>query len=210
MPSYKDASKKSQMESKIALLDSIGTSKDSFSKVIKNPIETAIGDFIVRVQKNINDLGLPVTGAINDITIESDGDTINIVGNPHLIFQSRGVSGTKFKRDTPHSYSDKRPPIEPIIEWIKKSNKVSINEDKFGGTVKFKELTDDEKIKKVAWAISTKIFQEGIAPKNIYEKEIPKLIEDIQKQIVDFSVQYINQQIAIEPLQGGKNRIVVK
>ena len=208
--SHKQATKKAQFETKLDMLDSIGTSKESFEVVKTNVIERILGEFVERVQNNIDRLGLPVTGAISEISIQSDGDTINVVGNPHLIYQSRGVSGTKVKRDTPHSYKDKRPPVQPIIDWIKNSKKITINESSFGGKEKFKDLTDDEKITRVAYAIREKIFQEGFEGKDIYEKEIPKLVEDLQKEISDFAVQYINQVISINPREGGGNRIVLK
>lgn len=210
--SYKKATKKSQYEARVNQLSSLGQSKSDFDEVLKDGIESAIGDFIERVHKNIEQADMIVTGKINDITIQSDGNTINVVGNPHLIYQSRGVNGSKKKLyDTPHSYTDKRPPIEPIIEWIKRRNINLVNEEQFGTDGSdFKHLSEDEQIEKVAWAISTKIFQEGFAPRDLYEKEIPQLIKDIQKNVKDFTVSYIKQSIKIDPRKGGKNRIVIK
>ena len=37
----------------------------------------------------------------------------------HASYQERGVSGTTIKRDTPHSYTDTKPPVTELIPWVR-------------------------------------------------------------------------------------------
>jgi hypothetical protein len=36
---------------------------------------------------------------------------------PHADYVDKGVSGIYLKRDTPYSYKEKGPPLEPLLEW---------------------------------------------------------------------------------------------
>ena len=47
--------------------------------------------------------------------------------------------------------------------------------------------------------MANKIYKDGIKPRDVYEKEIPGLIEALQKQIADFCVQYITNNIDVKP-----------
>jgi hypothetical protein len=211
--------------SKVAQLNNIGIGND-VGEFIKSEgqtvIEQLLGEFIERVHQNINQQkDMVTTGAISDITLQAGDNVINVVANPHLIFQSRGVNGWKVKKyDTPHSYvKDKRPPIQPFIDWVKakqlfltdkNDNHRKYDKTDNGKERPFKELTDDQKITQAAWAISTKVHQEGFKGRDLYEKEIPKLVSDLQDQLADFALQQINQSIDINPRGGGKNRIIIK
>lgn len=211
MPSnLKNASKKAIYKSNVSKLDSLGVSKDV--KIMDdglNAIEEACGEFIQRVLENINKADLVVTGAITDITLEPRDNGIDILAPSHLVYQSRGVSGTERKYNTPHSYKDKMPPVDVIKSWIDQKGIIYRDNEKYSGKeAPFKTLTDDESKQKAAWAIAKTIYREGIEPKNLYENEIPKLVEDIQKLVSDFALQFINQKIDIHPREGGEKRII--
>lgn len=190
MPSdLNGASKKSIYQNNVAKLDGLGKGKDLFTTGEGlNLIETICGQFIQRVIDNINQADIIDTGSITDITIVPTDKGVNIEANPHLIYQSRGVSGTEVKYDTPHSYKDKMPPVDVLKDWMKK-----------------KGIPEE-----AAFAIAKTIQKKGLKPHDLYEKEIPKLLDDLQKAINDFMIQYINQNININPRAGGKNRIIIK
>jgi hypothetical protein len=208
----KTASKKAVHQSNVAKLDDLGTEKEDVDLGILNVIEQLSGDFILRVIDNINKIkDFVVTGAITDITLEPTKHGLNIVAPKHLVYQSRGVSGTERKYDTPHSYTDKMPPGPVFEDWInRKKLNLRDNEKYSGKKTPFKELSQADQINRISWSIARNIYRNGIEPKNLYEKEIPKLIDDIQKEIADFAVQHITQQIAITPKHGGENRIIIK
>jgi len=206
----KGASKKAQYKANVAKLDSIGVDKVDFYDEGLNIIEQACGDFIKRVLENINSADLVVTGSITDITLEPTETGVEIKAPAHLVYQSRGVSGTEQKYDTPHSYKDKMPPVSVIREWIKTKGITYRDNEKYSGKkAPFKELTDDQKQNSAAWAIAKSIYKNGIEPKNLYENEIPQLVEDIQKAISEFALQFVEQKININPREGGERRIVL-
>lgn len=224
--SLKQASKKAIYESKVQQLDSLGTDVGEFIQSEgMTVVEQILGQFIERVHENINrEKNFVTTGSINDITLEAGNGVVNVLAHPHLIYQDRGVNGAvSALYDTPHRYTDKMPPVDVIKQWIKdkklfltdKNDYHRKFDDRLSPTEKakerpFKELTEDEKINNAAWGIATKIYQQGMKPRKIYSKEIPRLVEDLQQELGDFVVQQINQAIDINPKAGGGNRIIIK
>lgn len=202
--SLKTVTKKSIHEAKVQQLDNIGSNMEEYlQEESLTVVENILGDFIERVHDNINkEKGMVTTGKINDITIKSDPKTgtVNVLANKWLIYQDRGVNGAENKRfKTPHSYTDKMPPVEVFEEWIKEKNINTENNEKYrGDPSRFKNITKDDKIRSAAWAISKKIFSDGFRPRNIYSKEIPKLIEELKNEVADFCVQSIVQSIDVK------------
>ena len=198
--SIKQASKASMYRDNVKKLDKLGMSKSDFDSEKLNLIETILSEFVEKVKGNIQAEDLNVTGQISDIKIQADGDDIVVTANPWLIYQSRGVSGTETKYDTPHSYTDKRPPASVFKEWIIAKNIQLKDNPKYGGKESpFKELTEDERINRAAHAMAENKFKHGIKPRDIYEREIPGLVEALQEQIADFCVQYIVNNIDVKP-----------
>jgi len=187
--SLKQASKKAIYKSNVSKLDGLGNDKVSFTTGEGlSAIQLVIGQFIERIAANINSAGIINTGSITDITVVPKDNGIDIVAPAHLVYQSRGVSGTETKYPTPHSYTDKMPPPDVLVPWMKKNG-----------------IPEEAK-----FAIAQSIYRHGIAPKDLYEKEIPQLIEELKKEIADFMVQHINQAIDLHPSKGGGNRIILK
>lgn len=212
MKNRKQASKASIYRSKVKELDNLGTNPQEFLEAgTMSIIEEILGDFILRVQDNINkQKDMVVTGKISDIDLQAQDGVINVMANKHLIFQDRGVNGAVIKKyDTPHAYSDKRPPVSVFREWIKRKNINLANSRKMGFEERsdFEDMTEDKAINAAAWAMATKVFKEGFKGHKVYSKEIPQLIKDLEKEIADFAVQYLVQQVDVKP---EAKRVVIK
>lgn len=207
----KQASKAAIYRSKVKELDNLGTNPQEFLEAgTMSIIEEILGDFILRVQDNINkQKDMVVTGKISDIDLQAQDGVINVLANKHLLYQDRGVSGVNKKRDTPHSYTDKRPPVSVFREWIKRKNINLRNSRAMGFEERspFDDMTEDKQINAAAWAMATKVFKEGFKGRKIYSKEIPKLIKDLEKEIADFAVQYLVQQVDVKP---SAKRVIIK
>ncbi len=164
-------------------------------------IEQICGEFIKRVVKNIDAQKLPVTGKISDINIETQDNEVRIMMYPHLIYIDRGVSGTEKKYNTPHSYTDKKPPVGVFINWIKDKNIQARNNDKYDQPESpFKSIQDDDRAAKgLAFAIQNKIFKDGISPRNVYSKEIPKLIDDLIEEVGNITVSSVINVTDVKP-----------
>lgn len=199
---FKKVTKKAIYESKVNQAGQLGTDINQFILVDGlSEIEKVIGDFITRVKTNIdNTPQMVTTGKISDIESKAEGGFINIYGSPHLIYQDRGVNGAVKKLyKTPHSYTDKMPPVQVFRDWIKRKGINTVNNPTYGDEAAFANLTEEQQINKVAWAMAKKVYKEGFKPRNIYSKEIPKLVDDLGELIANFTAQYIVQAIDVKP-----------
>lgn len=200
MDSLKKASKKSIHQSKVNMLSSLGTNYGEFdTSNLMSDAENAVGDYILRVKENIQSKDLIVTGGIEDMRIEVTGaNQIDIYGNPWILYQDRGVNGSQTQKyNTPHSYTDKRPPSYVFEDYIRTKNiQLRHNENYFGDPSPFEDIDGNEKaIKSAAYAMATKIYQDGFKPQSFFAIEIPKLVDDLKSIIPSFVKDQIVQQI---------------
>jgi len=195
--SLSSASRRAIQQSRIDQLGNLGISRNSF-EAVSGQLEEAIGSFIQRVKDNINASGSSTTGGIQDIEMKIEDNSIKVYANDYLLYQDRGVSGVKTKRKTLHTYTDKRPTIQPIIDWLTTKNIQLREEERYHGEPsRFSQLDTEAKIKSTAFAISNHIFNHGFEGKGYYSKEIPQLINDLKSQFANFCVQQISQQIDV-------------
>ena len=104
---------------------------DNIESAIRRGIADSAGD-LASVGEKAAKQDIRDSGAVyNRETIEGfessyvqrmDGSlTLRIVNMaPHSAYVDRGVSGTHVRRPTPHSYTNKKPPLPPIIEWVER------------------------------------------------------------------------------------------
>jgi len=207
---FKQATKRSKYLANVDKLNQFGTSTNEFVDT-ESVVEGILGDFVLRVQENINkEAGMVTTGSISEIEVKAENGQVNVYANPWLVYQDRGVNGAKKKLyNTPHAYTDKRPPVGVFKQWIKDKNIRLVNNEKYKGEASpFKELTEDEQITKAAWGMATKVYNEGFKPRKIYSKEIPKLVDDLANELGDFMIQALNQVIDVK--ESAKRNIISK
>lgn len=179
-------------------LDNLGSSKSDFNEGgIFTAAENNVADFISRVQENINASNMIVTGAISQMKVVILEDEIQVVGNDWLLYQDRGVKGSKSSAkapNSPHAYTDKMPPRQVFIDYIKEKNLLATNQAQFfTGESPFKDLTDEEKIEQMAILMQKYIFENGFKPRNVFAKEIPQLTDELKVSIKDFGVKSIKE-----------------
>lgn len=180
-------------------LNNIGSDRTEFDTAnMFSVVDNVVGDFISRVHDNVNKTNdFIVTGEILDIKSEVSDKGINVVIPNHLLFQDKGVNGSKVKKyNTQFTYRDLRPPISVFIDYVKTKNIQLRDEELYDGQPsRFAHLDEDQKIKNAAYGIREKIYQEGFKPRDVYSKEIPKLITDIQESVTDYLSLFLQQQI---------------
>jgi hypothetical protein len=203
----KQASKKAQYQAKVDAIGSLGTEKSLFETSL-TAIEQAVEDFIQRVKKNIQAKDMVVTGGIEDITMKQEDGGVNVYGNSWLIYQDLGISGIRNRYNTPFKYTNKRPPVEAFKNYIKTKNLQLRNNAKYRGKEsEFKNLTEEEQIERVAWAMSTKVYQDGIMPKYIFSKELPKLQEDLDKLVGEAVIQAVKLKMDVPDIGRVKYKL---
>jgi len=90
-------------------------------------------------------------------------------------FQDKGVSGTKKKYNTPFSYTNKRPPIKPIEDWVTKKRFQFRNRES-GKFMSFKST---------AYLIAGGILKNGIKPSLFFTKPFEKAFERLPDELVE-------------------------
>ncbi|RKR82646.1 hypothetical protein BDD43_2831 [Mucilaginibacter gracilis] len=191
---------KNLSQANAALLEGLGENKSKFTTIL-SAAENACAEFIKRVKANIQSIPDFVnTGSIENLTLESSGNEIHIKGSEHLLYQNYGVKGSESSAlapNSPYSYTDKRPPIEPFLAYIKTKNiRLVHNERYYGKPSPFKEITLDKAQLKLAWAMSTKVFKEGFKPQPIkWEQEKEKLKQDLKDNAKGFIIGKLKTEI---------------
>lgn len=194
----------------LSQLDSLGSNRSDFStEEVFTAMESDVADFISRVHDNINAAGIVNTGEIADIKMVVSDTGIQIQGKNYLVFQDRGVSGVeKSQPDTPFKYTDKKPPASAFVEMIKKKNLRLRNEEHYnsnGGSPHSDIDGDEGAINSLSYAIRESIYKNGFPGKNLYSKEIPKLVTDVTKSVADFTTGFITSSIT-----DGKGNDLIK
>ncbi|GAA4907083.1 hypothetical protein [Mucilaginibacter defluvii] len=186
----------------LSQLDSIGSSRSEFStEEVFNTMESDVANFIQRVQQNINAVGIANTGEIADLRMNVSDTGIDIIGKPYLIYVDKGVQGAVSNVKAPNSpfkYSDKKPPASAFKDYIKRKNLNLRNEEFYDSNAgsPFSDSEGDEAaINSVAFAMANSVYQTGFAPKNVFSKELPKLVDDVTKSVTNFAASFITSSI---------------
>lgn len=178
-------------------LDNLGTDRTEFTDPEKG-LEGVCADFVDRVVQNITDADLISTGKIANIELQIvNPNEINIIGEKYINFLDLGVQGSVNPSRAPFSpykYTDKMPPVQEFIDWINLKNlKVRNTTYNLGSEAgKDEVFSGDEKaIEQMAYAMAKDRFLNGAEPKNIFKKEIPKLLNDAQQQAINITISNI-------------------
>lgn len=182
----KGASKKAQMNSLIDnMVAGAGVSKASFTLQL-NMLEEIVAEFIQWIKDDINAIGdMLVTGSIQELSIKVNSmNEVQVLGLEHLIYQSRGVNGKLQDNASVHSFTTLKPPVSPIIEWVKNRKLISKNADKFYDNVAFDRYDEDRQIQQLAFAIRENIYKYGYKSKgNFWDKNVDRLRQELKVQL---------------------------
>lgn len=197
--SREQASAAARRQARLEHLDSIGSQRSEFDSAdMFNVLENDVATFIERVHTNVNNTPDFVnTGGILNMRVETDASGIKVIIPNHLLFQDKGVNGSVKKLyDTLFTYRNLRPPVSVMISLIKSKNIQLRNEENYGGEPsRYEELDNDKLIEQAAYGMREKIFKEGFKPRNVYSKEIPQLVTDLQQSVTNYLTSFITQTI---------------
>ena len=184
--SLKQASKKAQFNNLIDnLVANTGTDKGTFSFNM-TVLEQIVAEFISRVKTEINSINdFLVTGNIEELSIKVNNmNEVEILGLSHIIFQSRGVQGALDKSvNSVHSYGEFKPPVSVFIDWVKNRQLITANNSKFFKDSAFDNMTTDEKITQLAYAIRHMVWKKGFQGKGYWDKNVDWLKNELNTRI---------------------------
>ncbi len=189
-------------------LDNIGASRAEYDTAdVFTAAENDVAEFITRVKDNIQRADMIVTGDIDDINVRVTEDSIQVIGQEYLLYQDKGVKGSVSSAKAPNSpykYTDKMPPLQVFIDYIKRKNLNNTNESSYtlkphhkgykpGVSKPAPELTPEEEIEERAYRMQAAVFLKGFKPRNIFAKEIPALREALKISIKGFAADAIKE-----------------
>lgn len=125
------------------------------------------------------------------LTFQLKGDRVSFGSPlPYATFIHWGVNGTKKNRNAPFSYTNKQPPLAPIMEWMRR--KPLRLRDKDGKFIKQTE----SRLKSAAFLIARSIKRKGIAGLRYYsialESVVPQYTEKLGAALAEDVVGSLN------------------
>ncbi|MGF7075331.1 hypothetical protein [Mucilaginibacter sp. 3215] len=212
MPQSRAAASRAARASALSQISQLGTARSEFTTAdMFSAAENDVSNFIIRVKERIQSADMIVTGAIEDIKMQTSDTGIKVLAPAHLIFQDKGVRGAESSAlapDSPFAYSSKMPPYNVFINWINTKN-IQLRNEEFYDHKKgspHSDIEGDEKaIKQAAYLMARKVYKKGFKPRNIFSPEIPQLVEDLKKSITGFAASMITSGI-----KGGNSGDVFK
>jgi hypothetical protein len=182
MRNLSQASKAATLKNKISQLSTLGVEKSQFTvESALTVLETAAGEFIQQILDNIEKADIITTGSITDIRAEVDeqDQTVSITAPIHFFFQSEGVNGTQVQRGAPFSFSGRYQTIniDAVRKWIRDKG------------IKPKDPKTSEEA--MAYLIARSIYREGIEPKDLYQSDLDRFIDNSANRIADWTIKVI-------------------
>jgi hypothetical protein len=89
-------------------------------------------------------------------------------------FQDKGVSGTEKKYDTVFKYTNKMPPVKPLIEWVSK-RRFQFRDKKTGKFMSYKST---------GFLVAKGIYKNGIKPSLFFTKPFEKAFQTMPDEVV--------------------------
>jgi hypothetical protein len=89
-------------------------------------------------------------------------------------FQDKGVSGTEKKYDTVFKYTNKMPPVKPLIEWVSK-RRFQFRDKKTGKFMSYKST---------GFLVAKGIYKNGIKPSLFFTKPFEKAFQTMPDEVL--------------------------
>jgi hypothetical protein len=89
-------------------------------------------------------------------------------------FQDKGVSGTEKKYDTVFKYTNKMPPVKPLIEWVSK-RRFQFRDKSTGKFMSYKST---------GFLVAKGIYKNGIKPSLFFTKPFEKAFQTMPDEVV--------------------------
>lgn len=89
-------------------------------------------------------------------------------------FQDKGVSGTEKKYDTKSKYTNKMPPVKPLIEWVTK-RRFQFRDKKTGKFMSYQST---------GFLVAKGIYKNGIKPSLFFTKPFEKAFQTMPDEVL--------------------------
>ena len=120
----------------------------------------------------------------------SGGYEIAVIAASYFKFVDQGVNGTKSRVGSQYSYRSKKPPLEPLLQWVQIRSIASGN----------------KAVRSAAFAIQTHIWKNGVKGINIVEQILKKTSEQYLDKIADSMLTQVSLKIDTIIKNGNLNK----
>ena len=111
-----------------------------------------------------------------DLNVSPNSFGLEFYMLPYGEFIDKGVSGTKKRYNTIYEYTNKKPPMEPLMEWAKARN-IRLRDEKG----KYKKGN----YRTIGFILQRSIYEKGIKPSLFFTKPFEKAFDRLPEELIE-------------------------
>ena len=151
--------------------------------MLRKETETYLNNFakyvIQQSRSNLTKGGKNVTSDLynsldKQVEVGANSFRLAFLMEDYAKFQDKGVSGTEKKYNTEFSYTNKKPPLKPITDWVK--NRRFQFRNKQGKFMSYQST---------AFLVRNSIFKKGIKPSLFFTKPFNAAFERLPDELIE-------------------------
>ena len=147
--------------------------QDALNKFAKYVIQQSRAN-LSKQKKNVSS---DLYGSLGyDLKVSPNSFGLEFYMLPYGEFLDKGVSGTKNKYNTIYEYTNKKPPMQPLMEWAKARN-IRLRDEKG----KYKKGN----YKTIGFILQRSIYEKGIKPSLFFTKPFEKAFDNLPQELVE-------------------------
>ena len=154
-------------------MSTFAKTQDAFNKFAKYVIQQAKTNLTKQKRNASGDL---YNSLGYDLKVNPNSFSLEFFMPEYGEYQDKGVSGTKKKYNTIYSYSNKKPPMQPLADWAKKRG-IRLRDDK--GRYKKGNYTT------IGFILQKSLFEKGIKPSLFFTKPFEKAFIRLPEDIIE-------------------------
>jgi hypothetical protein len=146
--------------------------KESLNKFAKYVIQQSRSN----LSKNKKNVSSDLYGSLGyDLKVNPNSFSLEFYMADYGQFVDQGVSGIKRKYNTPFSYTNKKPPMQPLADWAK-ARRIRLRDEKG----KYKKGN----YKTIGFILQRSIYEKGIKPSLFFTKPFEKAFDNLPKELI--------------------------
>ena len=146
--------------------------KESLNKFAKYVIQQSRSN----LSKNKKNVSSDLYGSLGyDLKVNPNSFSLEFYMADYGQFVDQGVSGIKRKYNTPFSYTNKKPPMQPLADWAK-AKRIRLRDEKG----KYKKGN----YKTIGFILQRSIYEKGIKPSLFFTKPFEKAFDNLPDDLI--------------------------
>lgn len=152
---------------------SLKNTQDALNKFAKYVIQQARTN-LSKQKKNVSS---NLYGSLGyDLNVSPNSFGLEFYMLPYGDFLDKGVSGTKKRYNTIFEYTNKKPPMEPLMQWAKARN-IRLRDEKG----KYKKGN----YRTIGFILQKSIYEKGIKPSLFFTKPFEKAFDNLPEELLE-------------------------